>query len=110
MRQVAINELSDIEVKAMEEYLKINAAPGAIQGVYWFPLPDKVLAAAQAGHEKCGPFVFAIEIVRDTVIFELLVRSSSNLHCTCTSYATAEQRQYLLDFFDRMVLETRVKG
>ncbi len=116
MRQIAINELSGEEVKSIEEYLKTNATPAALEGMYWVPMPEDIWAEAQEGHGDCGPFVFAVELVRntvaseDSVVFELLVRSSSNLHCSCTSYATASQRQYLLDFFDAMVLETKIKA
>jgi hypothetical protein len=108
MRQIEINELSPGEVSTIAKYLKEHGAPGALEGMFWIPLPENIRAGAQQGHGECGPFVFAVELLKDAVVFELLVRSSSNLHCTCTSYATAGQRQYVLDFFDAMVLETHI--
>lgn len=110
MREIAINELTAGEVDTIEEYLKSKTTPGAVEGMFWILLPDDCLAEAQQGHEECGPFVFAVELGRNAVIFELLVRSRSNLHCSCTSYATTRQRQYLLDFFDTMIVETLIKA
>ena len=74
-------------------------------GLYWIELPPDLLSEAQQGHEEHGPFNLAVELTGSAVKFELLVRSQSNLHCTCIAHATAAQRQFILDFIDRMVGE-----
>lgn len=108
MRQIVLNELNSGNMDVLREYLAENASPGALEGMFWVSIPEAYLAEAQQGHEACGPFVFAIELGKDSATFELLVRSSSNLHCSCTCYATPEQRGYLLDFFDAMVSAAQI--
>jgi len=107
---ILLTENQSMDYDRLKEYLQNNAVSAALEGMYWISLPEDVIAKAQQGHEKCGPFVFAVELGRDSVTFELLVRSSANLHCSCTSYATAKQRQFVLDFFDAMVLESHLKA
>ena len=65
---------------------------------------------AQQGHEECGPFYFGIELGEDRVSFELLIRSESNLHCSCISYASRAQRDFLLKFVDKMLTEEKIRA
>ena len=110
MRQFVIDELSLLERDNLESYLKRTLAPGPLAGIFWIALPDDLLAEAQRGHEQCGPFYFAVEIDDAKVCFELLVRSQTNLHCTCIAYATPVQRQFVLDFIDKMLSEEQIKA
>ncbi|MBI5557601.1 MAG: hypothetical protein HY885_08180 [Deltaproteobacteria bacterium] len=110
MRQLVIDELSREERNNLDSYLKRNTRPAAMEGMFWLPLSEDLLAEAQQGHEKCGPFFFGLELVEKKLIVELLVRSQSNLHCTCISYATKAQRDFLLDFLDRMLQEEHIKA
>jgi hypothetical protein len=110
MQQILINEMSADEVRKSKDFLAANSRGGAIDGLYWLMIPEALLATAQAGHEACGPFAFAIEAGDDFVSFELLVRSESNLHCSCTSYATPHQRDFLLTFMDRLVSEQGLRS
>ncbi len=105
MRQLLINELNKDETQKIKAFLDANSRLGAVDGLYWLLIPEELLGAAQAGHEDCGPFALAVETGDDFVSFELLVRSESNLHCSCTSYATPSQRDFLLSFMDRLVAE-----
>jgi hypothetical protein len=110
MRQVLINELNKDEVQKAKEFLDANGRAGAVNGLYWMQIPKDLLGEAQAGHESCGPFAFAIELGDDFVSFELLVRSESNLHCSCTCYATSVQRDFLLTVMDRLVSEQGIRA
>nr|MBF0223147.1 hypothetical protein [Desulfobulbaceae bacterium] len=110
MRQIVINELGPEESEKIHTYLQKNAEAAGIAGAFWLEIPEELLGDAQAGHESCGPFLFAIEAGEDFVTYELLVRSQRNLHCTCTAYPSAEQRAYLLDKFDLMVTELGIKA
>lgn len=105
MRQIVIDELSPMERDNIDSYLKRTIKQGPMIGIYWIELPPDLLAEAQQGHEEHGPFYLAVELTGSAVKFELLVRSQSNLHCTCIAHATAVQRQFILDFVDRMVTE-----
>ena len=110
MRQLLINELSRDEALKIKEFLDANSRAGAVQGLYWLMLPETLLGEAQIGHESCGPFALAIEAGDDFVSFELLVRSESNLHCSCTKYATPGQRDFLVAFMERMVAEQEIRA
>lgn len=110
MRQFVIDELTLLERDNLESYLKRTLAPGPMAGIFWVELPNDLLAEAQRGHEQCGPFYLAVEIEEKRICFELLVRSKTNLHCTCIAYATGVQRQFVLDLIDRMLAEEQIRA
>lgn len=110
MRQIVIDELSPMELDNIDSYLKRTLQQGPMIGLYWLPLPPDLLGENQQGHDEHGPFYLAVEVTRSAVKFELLVRSQTNLHCTCIAHATAAQRQFVLDFLDRMVAEEYIKA
>ncbi|WP_136808545.1 hypothetical protein [Desulfosediminicola flagellatus] len=108
MRQFVIDDLSPMERDNIDSYLKRTLTAGPMVGLYWFVLPPDLLSEAQQGHEDHGPFYLAVEVERSLVRFEFLVRSKSNLHCTCIAHATPMQRQFVLDFIDKMVTEEMI--
>lgn len=110
MRQIVIDELSHLERDVIDSYLKRTLKPGPMLGLFWLVLPDDLLSEAQLGHDDCGPFYFGVELEQEKVKFELLVRSNANLHCTCIAHATPIQRQFVLDFVDRMVEEEKIRA
>jgi len=110
MRQFVVDELSQEEQDNLDSYLKRTVKAGPMEGMFWLPLPEDLLAEAQQGHEQCGPFFFGIELGRSRLIAEFLVRSQSNLHCSCISYSTPAQRQFLLGFLDRMLADEHIKA
>jgi hypothetical protein len=105
MRQFVIDELSPMERDNIDSYLKRTIKRGPMLGIYWIELPPDLLSEAQQGHGEHGPFHLAVELTGSAVKFELLVRSQANLHCTCIAHASPAQRQFVLDFIDRMVSE-----
>ncbi len=110
MRQIVIDELSPMEKDNIDSYLKRNLKQGPMIGLYWISITEELLAEAQRGHEDCGPFYMAVEVAKDQVRFELLVRSHSNLHCTCIAFANPTQRQFVLDFIDTMLDDQKIKS
>ena len=108
MRQIVIDELSPMERDNIDSYLKRTLKQGPMVGLYWLQLPPDLLSEAQQGHEEHGPFYLGVEIDNVSDRFELVVRSQSNLHCTCIAHATKIQRQFVLDFIDRMVEEEMI--
>jgi hypothetical protein len=110
MRQLVVDELSREERANLDSYLKRTVKKGGMEGMFWLPLPAELLAEAQQGHDACGPFFFGMELAEKKLIVELLVRSESNLHCSCISYATRPQRNFVLDFLDRMLEEEQIKA
>ncbi len=109
MRQIVIDELSPMERDNLDSYLKRTLTPGPIEGIHWFVLPPDLHSDAQQGHDDCAPFYLAVELADSRICFELLVRSTTNLHCSCIAYATAVQRQFVLDFIDKMLLEEMIQ-
>lgn len=103
MRQYVIDQLSREERANIENYLKRTLQPGPVEGLFWIPVPEDLLDAEQHGHDSCGPFFFAVELEAEAVNFELLVRSQTNLHCSCIAYATPAQRDFVLKIVDRML-------
>jgi hypothetical protein len=103
MRQFLIDDLSAEESANLDTYMKKALKQGAMEGLFWLYLPEDLLAEKQDGHEECGPFLFGIELTRNKLIAEFLVRNQSNLHCSCIGYATKAQRDFLLDFIDTML-------
>lgn len=110
MRQILIDELSPMERDNIDSYLKRSLKRGAMIGLYWIELPPDLYSEAQLGHEHHGPFSLAVEVTGSAVRFELLVRNSSNLHCSCIAHASPAQRQFVLDFIDRMVAEEMIRA
>lgn len=110
MRQFLIDELTKEERANIDNYLKRTLKPGPLDGLFWLFIPQDLLGEAQQGHEKCGPFSFAVDLGEDNVRFELLVRSQANLHCSCISYATPAQRDFVLQFADTLLENELIKA
>ncbi len=110
MRSYLINELSFLERDNLDSFLKRTLKPGALNGVFFLTIPPELLGPAQTGHEDCAPFYCAVVLGKDSVSFELLVRSSHNLHCSCIAMATPEQRRFIMDFADRMLSEELIRA
>ena len=110
MRQFVIDELSPLERDNIDSFLKRTLKPGPMVGLYWLAMPDDLLSDTQLEHKDHAPFYLAIELTNSAVKFELLVRSQVNLHCNCIAYTTPAQRQFVLDFMDKMVKEELISA
>ncbi|MDF1577189.1 MAG: hypothetical protein P1P81_01955 [Desulfobulbales bacterium] len=110
MRQLLIDDLSCQERDSIETFLKRTLKPAPVNDLFWLGLPDDLLGESQRGHKDCGPFYFAVELGRDSISFELLVRSAANLHCSCINYADRAQRDFVLAFVDRLASEEKIRA
>jgi len=111
MRQYVIDDLSPMERDNIDSYLKRTLPQGAMLGLYWIALPLELLSGMQRAHvEKCGPYCCGVEVEKNAVRFEMLVRSQANLHCDCIAHATPVQRQYILDLADKMLNEELIRS
>jgi len=108
MRQYVIDELRKYEVDRIRQYLEKNCEPGGIDRFYWLRMPDDMLTQVQYEHKDCAPFCSGIEVTEDSVIFEMLVRSRKNIRCSCVAFATDHQRQFILNFVDRLLKDTEI--
>lgn len=110
MRQYYIDEISFLERDNIESYLKRTLKHGPIDGVYWLEVPPDLLGPAQRDHESCKPFYFSVVLEENSLRCEFLVRSADNLHCTCIAWATPAQRQFVIDFTDRLLDEEMIRA
>ena len=110
MRQYLIDEISFLERDNLDSYLKRALKPGGLEGVFFLSVPPDLLGPEQLGHEACGPFYFTVVLEQHSLRFEFLVRSASNMHCSCIAQSTPAQRQFILDFADRMLAEEMIRA
>jgi hypothetical protein len=105
-----IDEISFLERDNLDSYLKRTLKPGGLEGVFFLNVPPDLLGPEQIGHEECGPFYFSVILEPKALRFELLVRSASNMHCTCIAQATSAQRQFVFDFADQMLNQEMIRA
>lgn len=105
MRQYLIDELSFLERDNLESYLKRTLKPAGLEGAFFLNIPPDLWSENQQGHDDCSPFCFSVILEKDLIRFEFLVRSSTNLRCSCIAWATPAQRRFVTDFADKMLEE-----
>jgi len=110
MRQYFIDEISFLERDNIENYLKRTLEAGPIEGVFWLEVPSDLLSPEQKDHEECAPFYFSIVLEKNSLRCEFLVRNASKMRCSCITWATPAQRQFALDFTDRLLEEEMIRA
>ena len=109
MKQYVINELRPTEHQKIKAYLDKKLGSSALSGMYWLPLESSYYSGIQTEHTSCQPFYFAIELEPDNITCELLARTQNRMRCNCMSYATEEQRNWLVRFVDNIFDELGIK-
>ena len=109
MKQYVLDQLRESDYEKILEFLKENADPSEFSDVFWINMPQEELTDIQKQHEQCQPFRFAVNLSLDKADFELLIRSRQALRCSCVGYADKRQRNYILDYADRMLEKLRIK-
>lgn len=109
MRQYVVDELRAKEVEKIKEYLDKYCDLSDIGGLYWLKIPNDILSPTQYEHKSCQPHCAAIELGDKWVKFEMLVRSRQKIRCECVSYATTQQRTFLLSFVDNLLDQTGIR-
>ena len=109
MKQYVIDELKAEEQQAVAAYLEGHAQSSGVDGLYWLPLDERLLTPEQQAHNGCKPFAFALELLSDRLVCELLVRTRSRVRCDCIAYASPEQRAWLMDTIDAIFEKLGVK-
>jgi hypothetical protein len=100
MKQYVIDQLREADFQKLEDYLDSSTEAGDLPGIYWVHLPETHYEKLQQEHSDCQPFYFAINLDRQCISFELLIRTRSRLRCSCIQYASQEQRDYILNYAD----------
>ena len=110
MKQYVIDELRPNHHHALEQYLGRHAQPAGVEGLYWLPIEEDLLSPEQRSHATCQPFAFALELLPDRLVCELLVRTRSRVRCSCIAYANRGQREWLIDTIDAILVKLDIKA
>lgn len=109
MRSYLIEDIYDTNAEKIIAALEERGLKGPIDGIFYMPLPQSLLAGQQVEHlDECGPYMMALEAidrVGDTHDFklELLVRARGRIRCSCVTYATAAQREHMIEYLDGLI-------
>ncbi|TVM15872.1 hypothetical protein DPQ33_14300 [Oceanidesulfovibrio indonesiensis] len=104
MRSYMIEELNPENIERIAKRLDDMELTGAIEGVWWLPLPEELLTPEQKEHaDGCGPHSVALEMEASHIKMELLVRCRKVMRCSCIAYATPEQRSHLINWLDDLL-------
>jgi hypothetical protein len=109
MKQYVIDQLRESDHSQILAYLKNDAEEAEFGDVFWHKLPEELYTDIQKEHTDCQPFCFAINLSLNQVDFELLIRSRQILRCNCIGYANKAQRDYILDYADRMLKDLGIR-
>jgi hypothetical protein len=109
MKQYVIDQLRESDYEKILEFLKNNTEASEFGDIFWVMLPVELYSDIQKEHKQCHPFCFAVNLSFSQVDFELLTRSRRILRCTCISYADGKQRDYIMDYADRMLEELNIR-
>ena len=110
MKQYVIDELRPGEYDKIKTYMDENFGAARMGEIYWIPLDKEILTDTQKQHTDCQPYYFAAALEAEKMAFELLVRSENKIRCNCICYATAAQREWLIEvadaIFERLEITT----
>ena len=109
MKQYVVDDLRPEDYRKVKAHLDTTLQAGIIEGVYWVPLANTLLTCVQAGHTECHPLCFAVELEPERLICELLLRTQNRIRCSCIGYATEEQRNWVIQFIDRIFEKLGIK-
>jgi hypothetical protein len=110
MKQYVIDELRAADYQALKNFLDEHYGPAALEGIYWIPVAGELLTAVQQEHRECQPHYVAVDLDRNRMACELLVRTNKRVRCSCIGYATEKQFSWLValidDVFNRLKIIT----
>lgn len=110
MRSYLIQEINTQDMLKIIEGITPKAYKVPMDNLFWIVLPDNLLTPEQKKHsDRCGPHYLALETGEDWVKLELLIRCEQKIRCDCISYATPEQREYMIDFLDKIIRNQDVR-
>jgi len=100
MKQYLIDELRSPDYESLRNCLQERYGPAAMGGIFWIPVKSDLLTDIQKSHQQCQPHYFAVELHKNRLAVELLVRTKSALRCDCIGYASDDQRNWIIALID----------
>ena len=110
MKQYVIDQLNEADYHRLKEHLEQTLETTMMEGIYRVDLPADLHTEIQHEHTTCQPYYFAIHLDFFKVSFELLVRTRQRLHCPCMGYADQRQRDYILEYADRLLEQLHIRA
>ena len=108
MKQYVIDGLKPEEHKKLKEYLDRNLEASPLAELYWLQLDREILGPMQKSHEECAPHLFALKLEDTYLACEFLVRIKKHIKCDCMGYATSEQRDWLIETVDSILIKLNI--
>jgi hypothetical protein len=109
MRIYTIDQLDENDVALLNDRLKTLGLQAGLEGVYWLPVPDDMLAPIQREHLKtCGPYCLALEVTDSALHLELLVRGLGRISCACLSFASEQLRDRMIAYVEDTLRELEI--
>ncbi len=109
MKQYVLDEIARSDLPRIKEYLDKKTTASGLEGIWWVELGKAQLSDIQTAHPDCQPHCFAVELGRNAIKFEFLIRSRQTMRCTCVGYATPTQRDWIMNYADELVAELKLK-
>ena len=103
MKYYLFDEIQSSDMEKIAEFLGKNTIKSNIGSVFWIEVPKDLLNDIQYSHSVCAPHVIAVELDKNSVKFELFVRSMATLNCQCQGYPNRQQRAFILNYADNML-------
>lgn len=113
MRCYLIEDIHQDNARKIVKALNDKGWQGPIEGIWYLPVPDSLLSEEQKAHlADCGPYMMALEkldrVEEHDFKLELLVRARNKIRCSCVAYATAAQRERMIETLDALFREQDV--
>ncbi len=109
MRSYLVEGLEQEQLKKLDDLLSQMQLNGSMLGLFWLPIPATMHTSLQDEHVKeCGPYVMGLEIKRDAVQLEFLVRARNALHCHCVAYASPELQMHMMRYVEELFTKLNI--
>ena len=109
MKYFLIDEISDSDLKKIEDFLKSNAVSSGLEKVFWIEISDHCLSKEQADQVNHKPYVFSVECGKDWIKAELFIRSLGNFQGEYQGYCTSVQKDFIAEYIESMIQELDIK-
>jgi hypothetical protein len=109
MKQYILDEIANPDLARIKAYMDEKGQLAGLEGIWWVHLGKEQLSETQLAHPDCQPHCFAVELGKNLIKFEFLIRSRRTMRCSCIAYATRLQRDWIMDFADRLVADLELK-
>lgn len=103
MKQYVVDQLTEADVDKIRSFLLEKYGKPDVDSIFWLPIDKGALSGVQRAHPDCQPFFAAIELQKERLVCELLVRTMNKMRCSCMGYATERQRNGIIESIDDML-------